>query len=175
MQTSIRFGGPSVKRSDPDYAASAVAAYLVGTREAGFRLFDALVTRGAFTTAVSLTNNATVHAAWFAGNMTTRPDQADAAIAALQGELTRFAQEGPTVEELARGQEYLITGFLGRFDTVVAVAVELVDEFAAGLGTDHPDRYIGDLLRLTPKDVKRAAERMFGSGLVIYTVGPAAP
>ena len=127
-QTAIRFGGPSVKRSDPDYTAANAAAYLLGGRAAGFRLFDAVVTKAGLANAVSLALNATDHAAWFAGNTTTSPDKADAAIALIGRELKRFADEGPTPEELARAQTYLVTGFLGRFDSVPSVAIELVNE-----------------------------------------------
>jgi zinc protease len=174
-QTSIRFGGPAIKRSDVDYAAAMAAAYIAGNRGAGFRLFDALVTRERLTTAVSLTLNETWHAAWFAGNMNTRPDQTNAAIAAVERELKRFAEEGPTVEEVARAQEYLVTSFVSRFDSRAGAAVELVNELSAGFGTDYSDRYVGQVLSLTRADVKRAAERMFGSGLVVYTVAPATP
>jgi zinc protease len=173
-QTSIRFGGPAPKRSDRDYAAASAAAYIVGTRSAGSRLFDALVTNSGLTTAVSLTLNATDHAGWFAGNMNTQPDQANAAIATLERELKRFADEGPTPAELVRAQNYLVDAFIARFESPPSVAVELVNEVAAGLGTDFAERYVAQLLSLKADDVKRAAAKMFAPGLVIFTMAPAA-
>jgi zinc protease len=161
-----------VKRADRDYVAASAAGYLLGGRGQGFRLFDAMVTKGGLTGAVTLSLTATVHAAWFAGNLTTRPDQTEAAIAALERELKRLAEEGPTADELGRVQGDLVDSFLGRFDSLPGVAVELVNEFAAGLATDYPEKYVEQVASLTADDVKRAAQRMFAGGLVIFTVGP---
>jgi zinc protease len=105
--------------------------------------------------------------------MTTRPDQTEPAIAILEREVKRFVEEGPTAEELNRAQGYLVSAFVGRFDSLPATAVELVNEVAAGLGTDYPERYVEQVIALRPDDLKRAAQRMFGGGLVIHTLAPA--
>lgn len=173
-QTSIRFGGPGVKQSDADLVAAQAAAYILGDRGAGGRLFDRLVTDRKLTTAVSLALNSTAYGGWFAGNATVRPADADAVIALIDQEAKRFAAEGPTTDELTRSQAYLINAHVAHFDSSPAVATELTKELSANLGADYPERYVELVLRLTTADVRRVAERMFGGGLLIFTLGPAA-
>ncbi len=171
-QTTIRFGGPGIKRADPDYLAASAAVYIFGARDPGSRLRDALVAQGGLTERVSLSLNLTKYAAWYDGQVTTTPDKADAAIAAIADEAKRFVAEGPTEDELNHARAFLVGAYLTHFQGAAPAAVELLNEMAAGFGTDYPDRFVGLAGSLTANDVQRAAARMFGGGMLVYTMGP---
>jgi zinc protease len=171
--TTVRFGGPGMKRTDPDFVAASAAAFILGGRDPSSRLSKALVVDRALTSAVSLTLNATERGGWFAGNSSVRPADADAAIAILDQEARRLANEGPTADEVARAQGYLVNTLLAHFDSDAGAATELVSAFAAGLGADYADHYVDAVVAMTPDDVKRAAQRMFAGGMVMFTTAPA--
>jgi zinc protease len=174
-ETSVRFGGPAPRRADPDYIAAALATEVLGAREGPSRLRAALVERDGLTRNVSVALETTAYGAWFAGSATASPDKAGALVAGIEREARTLAAEGPTLTELAHARQSLVLDLVARFDTLPAAAAEMVDSLAAGLGTGYTDAYVDGVVGTTTEDVRRAAERMFGAGLLVYTLGPAPP
>ncbi len=174
-QTSIRFAGLGVMRADPDFVPAFMASYILGGGKVGTRLYDAVRVQRGLTYAISLGLDTMRHAGWFTGSTQTRADQADAVLALIQDEVTRFADEGPTEQELADAKAYMIGSYPLRFVTSRGIASQLMAIQLDNLGVEYVDKRNDMIAAVTVDDVKRAAKRLFGDGLpIVVKVGPPA-
>jgi zinc protease len=171
-QTLIRFAGPGLKRNDPDYIPAAVATYILGGGGDGSRLFDEVRDQRGLAYAISLSLDPLDHAGLVVGGTSTRADQADAVLALVESEIGRFAEEGPTADELAQAKDYLIGSYPLGFTTSTRIARRLLGIELDGLGIDYIDRRSDLIAALTVDQVRAAARRLFGGGdLVVVRVG----
>lgn len=171
-QTVIRMGGRGLTRHDPDFIPAYIANHILGGGSFSSRLYREIrETRGlAYSVGTGLA--AYDHAGAFIAAAATRADAAQTAIDVMTGEISRFAAEGPTDQELEKAKAYLIGNYALRFDDSRKIARQLISIQLDRLGIDYVDRR-NDLVRAaTPEDVKRAAERVFGGEPSIVTVGP---
>ena len=88
-------------------------------------------------------------------------------------EIKRFANEGPTEQELSAAKDYLVGNFALRFDSSQKIARNLLQFQVDKLGIDYLDRR-NDLIRaVTLEDIRRVANRLYGGPFTVVTVGPA--
>lgn len=172
-QTIIRFGGEGLLRTDPDFMAASVAGYILGGGAFSSRLYTELREKRGFVYSVSVGLAPLDHAGLFSGSTATRPDRADEALAIVESEIKRFAEEGPTNEEVANAKSYLIGSYALRFDSSGSIASQLLGIQMDDLGIDYVNRRNSLIGAVTTADVKRAAKRVFGGGLITVKVGQA--
>jgi zinc protease len=109
------------------------------------------------------------------GGTSTRADQADQVVSLIQEQVRRFAEAGPTEEELAKAKNFLIGSYPLRMDTSARIANRLLGIKMDNLGIDYIDRRDDLIAAVTIDDVRRVARRLFGSGeFIIVRVGPPA-
>ena len=100
-------------------------------------------------------------------------DNVDRAIASIDAELTRFANDGPTDQEMTESKQYLIGSMPRTLETNFGIATYLQTEEFFKLGLDY-DLRVPALLRAVTRDqVQDAARRSLDpSRAVIAIAGP---
>lgn len=171
-QTTIQFGGKGLKRKDPDYLAAHVANHILGGGSFTSRLYSEVREKRGLVYSVFTTLLPYDHTALYFGGLGTQASQAEEAITVVKNEINRMASEGPTVEELEKAKKFLIGSYPLRFDSSSKIARQLLGIQIEGLGVDYINRRNALIEAITIEDVKRASQRVFGSDLLVTTVGP---
>ena len=126
-QSTIRFGRPALKRDDPDYIASVVAAHVLGgSGSMTSRLFREVREKRGLAYTVFGTFYALEHGAYFYGGTTTKNERARESLDVAAAEIRDVALNGLNDEELEKGKTYLIGSYPLRFDTSAKIASQLV-------------------------------------------------
>lgn len=171
-QTTIRLGGPGLERSDPDFVAAYVANQILGGGTFSSRLYRAIREDRGLAYSVGTGLIPFEHAGAFIAATSVDAANTDTAVQIMRDEISRFAEEGPTEEELAAAKDYLVGNFALRFDSSQKIAHNLLQFQLDGLGIDYIERR-NDLIRqVTLEDVKRVAKRLWSEPLTVVTVGP---
>jgi zinc protease len=171
-QTTIRLGGPGLKRKDPDFVAAYVADQMLGGGTFSSRLYKAVREDRGLAYSVGTGLVPFDHAGAFVATTSVDAANAASAIGIMQAEIKRFATEGPTEAELAATKDFLVGNFALRFDSSQKIARNLLNFQLDGLGIDYIDRR-NDLIRaVTSEDIKRVARRLWSGPLSVVTVGP---
>lgn len=174
-QTIIRFGGPGLKRNDPDFMAAYVMNHILGGGSFSSRLYQEIREKRGLTYGVGTYLTPYDHAGLFVGGLGTSADKADEAIALILAELKRMADEGPTEKELADAKAYLTGSYALRFDTSSKIAGQLLGIQIDRLGIDYVETRNDQINAVTLAQVKAAAKRLLDAGTpTIITVGPKA-
>ena len=127
-QSTIRFGRPALKRDDPDFIPSVVAAHVLGgSGSMTSRLFrEVREKRGLAYTGCSGTFYSLEHGAYFYGGTTTKNERARESFDVASAEIRDVALNELGKEELEKGKTYLIGSYPLRFDTSAKIASQLV-------------------------------------------------
>lgn len=171
-QAIIRVAGNGLTRDDPDFITASVASYILGGGGFSSRLYKEIREKRGLAYSVWLGLIPLDHAGlWFAST-STRADQADTVVALIEEEVRRFAEEGPTEQELAAAKAYLIGSYPLRFDTSGAIADQLLAIQLDELGIDYVDKRNDLIAAVTIDDIRRVSKRLFGDdGRVVVRVG----
>ncbi|MHA1189040.1 MAG: M16 family metallopeptidase [Alphaproteobacteria bacterium] len=171
-QTTIRVGGASIKRDDPDFIPAYLANHILGGGSFSSRLYKEIREERGLAYSVGTGLAAFDHAGAYVGAAATRADAAKLAIELMTGQIREFAENGPTDKELASAISYLTGNYALRFDASRKIARQLIGIQLDKLGIDYVDKR-NDLVRaVSADDVRRAAKRVFGGPITVITVGP---
>jgi zinc protease len=174
-QTVIRLGGIGVLRNDPDFIAAYVADQILGGGVFSSRLYTAVREDRGLAYSVGSGLLPYEHAGAFIAATSVDAANAGVALAIMREEIERYATEGPTEAELAAAQDYLVGNFALRFDSSQKIARNLLQFQLDDLGIDYIERRNALVRAVTIEDIRRVAQRIWGSGISVVTVGPAAP
>jgi zinc protease len=111
------------------------------------------------------------HAAVTVGGTATRADRTAAAVDIIAAQAKRIAQDGPTAEELAKAKSYIKGSYALTLDTSSKIAAQLVQIQTDNLGIDYIQRRGAMIDAVTVADAKRAAERLYGKGMLVSIAG----
>jgi zinc protease len=164
-QSTIRFGRPSLKRDDPDFIASIVAAHVLGgPGNMTSRLFREVREKRGLAYTVFGTFYSLEHGAFFYGGTTTKNERARESFDVAAAEIRDVALNGLEQEELEKGKTYLIGSYPLRFDTSAKIASQLTHIQLERRAPDWLVERNREIAAVTMKSVKRAAHRAFGDG-----------
>lgn len=171
-QAAVRFGGPGLKRADPDFIAAYVMNHILGGGTFSSWLYQEVrEKRGlAYTVATGLAPQ--MHAGQFVGALGTSADKVDETIAIVRQQLERMRDQGPSAAELAAAKAYLIGSYPLRFDTSDKIAGAVLGIQIEDLGIDYIDKRNAMIEAVTLDDVKRAAKRILAEAPSVVVVGP---
>lgn len=172
-QTVMLFGGPGLKRNDPDFMAAYIANHILGGGSMSSRLYYEVREKQGLAYSVSQSLIWLNHSGVFAGSTATRADRAAATLETVQAEIRRMAEHGPTAEELDKAKSYLNGSQMLALDTSTKLAGALVQYQLDGLGIDYLEKRPGIINAVTLEDTRRAAKRLWSHGLIAVTVGRA--
>jgi zinc protease len=172
-QTVITFGGPGVKRSDPNFMAAYVVNHILGGGGLSSRLYREVREKRGLAYSVFESLLWMEHSAVFIGNTGTRADRAGETLNAVENEVRRIAEEGPTQKELDEAKSYLKGSQMLALDTSSKLAQALLQYQQDKLPIDYIEKRNAIVDAVTLDDAKQAARRLWGQGLLTVVVGRA--
>src|SRR5262249_27348025 len=100
-----------------------------------------------------------------------RTDPTADALAVIEQEVKRMADEGPTPDELAAAKSFLKGSYALSLDTSGKIASQLTQIQIDELGIDYIQRRASLIDAVTIEDAKRVAKRLYGGGLLVTIAG----
>lgn len=170
-QTVVTFGGPGLLRKDPDFMAGYVANHILGGGSLSSRLYREVREKRGLVYSIYDAMVWMQNSALFAGSTATRADRAEETVETLQREIRRMGDDGPTQKELDEAKSYLKGSQMLALDTSSKIAAALVQYQVDGLPIDYIEIRNGLVDAVTLEDARRAAKRLWGSGLLTVVVG----
>jgi zinc protease len=174
-QAVIVFGGQGIARPDPDFFPAFLINHVLGGGAMSSRLYTEVREKRGLAYSIRTGLLPLDHAALWTGATGTRADKASETLAIIDQEIARFAEAGPTDEELAKTKSFLQGSYALAFDTSTKIAGQLVQIQVDNLGIDYVDRRNGLIEAVTPADVKRVARRLLDAPMLVTVVGRPAP
>jgi zinc protease len=113
------------------------------------------------------------HSALFVGNTGTRADRAGETVEAITQQVRRIAESGPSQQELDEAKSYLKGSQMLALDTSSKLASALLQYQLDKLPIDYIEKRNAIVDAVTLADARRAAQRLWGRGLITVIVGRA--
>ncbi|HVV78314.1 MAG TPA: pitrilysin family protein [Pseudolabrys sp.] len=170
-QAVVTFGGPGLARNDPQFMAAYVVNHIFGGGTFTSRLYNEVREKRGLAYGVSDNLIWFKHAAVSVGGTATRADRTGDAIAIIQAEAKRMADDGPTAEELAKAKSYIKGSYALTLDTSSKIAAQLVQIQVDNLGIDYIQRRSAMIDAVTVENAKQAAKRLYGKGMLVSIAG----
>jgi zinc protease len=172
-QTVVTFGGPGFKRNDPNFMAAYVVNHILGGGTLSSRLYHEVREKRGLAYSVYESLLWMDHSAVFVGNTGTRADRAGETIDAIDKEVRRMAENGPTQQELDEAKSYLKGSQMLALDTSSKLASALLQYQLDKLPIDYIEKRNAIVDAVTLEEAKNAAKRLWGQGLLTVVVGRA--
>jgi zinc protease len=171
-QTVVTFGGPGFRRHDPNFMAAYVVNHILGGGSSS-RLYREVREKRGLAYSIYESLLWMDHSALFVGNTGTRADRAGETVDAVEREVRRMAEDGPTGKELDEAKSYLKGSQMLALDTSSNLAGALLQYQLDGLPIDYIEKRNAIIDAVTLDDAKQAAQRLWGKGLITVIVGRA--
>ena len=172
-QTVVTFGGPGFKRNDPNFMAAYVVNHILGGGGLSSRLYREVREKRGLAYSVYESLLWMDHSAVFVGNTGTRADRAGETVDAITAEVRRIAEDGPSQKELDEAKSYLKGSQMLALDTSSKLASALLQYQLDRLPIDYIEKRNAIVDAVTLDDAKKAAQRLWGQGLLTVIVGRA--
>ena len=172
-QTVVTFGGPGFRRSDPNFMAGYIVNHILGGGGLSSRLYREVREKRGLAYSVYESLLWMDHSALFIGNTGTRADRAGETVDAITKEVRRMAEDGPTQQELDEAKSYLKGSQMLALDTSSKLASALLQYQLDRLPIDYIEKRNAIVDAVTLDDAKKAAQRLWGQGLLTVIVGRA--
>jgi zinc protease len=172
-QTVVTFGGPGIRRHDPDFMAAYVVNHILGGGTLSSRLYHEVREKRGLAYSVYESLLWMEHSALFVGNTGTRTDRAGETVDAIKREVRRMAEDGPTQQELDEAKSYLKGSQMLALDTSSKLASALLQYQLDRLPIDYIEKRNAIVDAVTLDQAKAVAKRMWGQGLLTVIVGRA--
>jgi zinc protease len=172
-QTVVTFGGPGFRRNDPNFMAAYVVNHILGGGTLSSRLYHEVREKRGLAYSVYESLLWMDHSAVFVGNTGTRADRAGETIDAIEKEVRRMADTGPTQQELDEAKSYLKGSQMLALDTSSKLASALLQYQLDKLPIDYIEKRNAIVDAVTLEEAKNAAKRLWGQGLLTVVVGRA--
>jgi zinc protease len=170
-QAVVTFGGQGIARQDPEFMAAYVVNHILGGGSFSSRLYREVREKRGLAYGVSDSLVWFRRAAVMLGGTATRADRTADALAVIEQEVKRMAEEGPTPEELAAAKSFLKGSYALSLDTSGKIAAQLTQIQIDDLGIDYVQRRSALIDAVTIEDAKRVAKRLYGGGLLVTVAG----
>jgi zinc protease len=162
-----------VKRSDPSFMAAYVVNHILGGGGLSSRLYREVREKRGLAYSVFESLLWMEHSAVFIGNTGTRADRAGDTLDAIEREVRRIAEEGPTQKELDEAKSYLKGSQMLALDTSSKLAQAMLQYQQDKLPIDYIEKRNAIVDAVTLDEAKQAAKRLWGQGLLTVIVGRA--
>ena len=170
-QAVVTFGGQGIARQDPEFMAAYIVNHILGGGSFSSRLYREVREKRGLAYGVSDSLVWFRRAAVMLGGTATRADRTADALAVIEQEVKRMAEEGPTPEELTAAKSFLKGSYALSLDTSGKIAAQLTQIQIDDLGIDYVQRRSALIDAVTIEDAKRVAKRLYGGGLLVTVAG----
>ena len=172
-QTVVTFGGPGIMRHDPNFMAAYVVNHILGGGTLSSRLYHEVREKRGLAYSIYEALIWMEHSSLFIGNTGTRADRAGDTVEAVNKEVRRIAEDGPTQQELDEAKSYLKGSQMLALDTSSKLAAGLLQYQLDRQPIDYIEKRNAIVDAVTLDDAKNAAKRLWGQGLLTVIVGRA--
>src|SRR5205823_2743853 len=172
-QTVVTFGGRGNRRDDPDFMAGYGVNHNLGGGRLSTRLYKEVREKRGLAYSVYESLLWMDHSALFVGNTGTRADRAGETVDAIEKEIRRIAEEGPSQKELDEAKSYLKGSQMLALDTSSKLAQAMLQYQLDKLPIDYIEKRNAIVDAVTLDDAKKAAQLLWGQGLLTVIVGRA--
>jgi len=170
-QAVVTFGGNGIERNDPDFMAAYVVNHILGGGSFSSRLYREVREKRGLAYGVSDSLVWFKRAAVVLGGTATRADRTADALAIIEKETKRMADNGPTPDELAAAKSYLKGAYALSLDSSSKVAAQITQIQLDNLGIDYIDKRQKLIDAVTIEDTRRVAKRLYGGGMLVTVAG----
>jgi zinc protease len=171
-QTILLFGGPGIKRDDPDFFAAYLVNYTLGAGGFSSRLMSEVREKRGLAYGISTDLVTLDHAGAIMGSAQTVAAQAQQVIDLTRAEWAKMQADGPTQAEIDAAKTYLLGYYAQNFTTTRSAAQTLLGIQMSDLGIDYVTRREQEISSVTLEQAKAAAKRIFDPAkLVVVAVG----
>lgn len=171
-QSTVVFGGPGVRRNDPDWRAASLLTEVMGGGF-GARLMEEVREKRGLVYGISAGLTELDAAALVLGSASTNNATVAETVAVIEAEWARMAATGPTEAELAAAKAYVTGSLPLALDSTRAIADALLAIRKHDLPKDYLDRRAALIEAVTLADAKRVAQRLFDPARLIVAVAGA--
>ncbi|MDZ4734932.1 MAG: pitrilysin family protein [Rhodospirillaceae bacterium] len=168
-QSVVIYGGPAIKRDDPDFYIAAVLLEAVGGGF-GSRLTESVREDRGLAYSVGASLSTYEHAGLVLGQAGTRNERVAEMIALINEAFADVAANGLTDEEIADARSYIVGSYPLRMTSSMSTAGALISIQLAGLPIDYIERRAELFDAVTSEDVKRVAARLLDPANMLYVV-----
>ncbi len=171
-QSVVIFGGPGIRRDDPDWYAAFILNYVLGGGGFASRLTEEVREKRGLAYSVNSYLQPMESSALHMGGVATRNDRVAESLTLIRAEYRRLREKGLSAEELANAKSFLTGSFPLRLSSNARIAGMLVSIQSQNLGIDYIDRYAGYIESVTLEQANRVARRLFDPDrLLVVVVG----
>ncbi|WP_300185133.1 pitrilysin family protein [Bradyrhizobium sp.] len=172
-QTVVTFGGPGIRRHDPNFMAAYVVNHILGGGTLSSRLYREVREKRGLAYSVYEALLWMEHSALFIGNTGTRADRTGETIEAISKEVRRMAEDGPTQKELDEAKSYLKGSQMLALDTSSKLASAMLQYQLDQLPIDYIEKRNAIVDAVTLDQASAVAKQLWGQGLLTVIVGRA--
>ncbi|MCP5412915.1 MAG: insulinase family protein [Alphaproteobacteria bacterium] len=170
-QATAVFGLPGIMRQDPDFIPGYVANYILGGGGFSSRLMTEVREKRGLTYGVSTSLSSMNKASVMVGSVATRADAVRQTVQVVRETMAKFAQDGPTQQELDDAKTYLTGSFPLAFASNSGTATQMGAFQRQNLDIGYIARRNGLINAVTLSDVKRVAKRLFDPARMTVVIG----
>ncbi|MGZ0188536.1 MAG: M16 family metallopeptidase, partial [Alphaproteobacteria bacterium] len=171
-QSTIVFGGPGIRRVDPDWRAAALLSQIMGGGF-GARLMEEVREKRGLVYGISAGLTELDAAALILGSASTSNATVGETVEVMEAEWARMADKGPTAEELSDAKAYITGALPLALDSTTAIADALLSIRLNDLPKDYLDQRAALIEAVSLDDVQRVAKRLFNPNRLIVAVAGA--
>ena len=157
-QSLVRFIGPGIERTNPDFFPAYVLNYTFGGGGFESRLMKTLRVEKGLTYGVSTSLDPNPSLLSWSGGGQTKNESAGEFVAGVKDEMKEFVAGAVTEQELADAKAYLTGSYPLGFDSNAKIAGQMMSVRQDDLGVDYFDRRNGLIEAVTLDDVNRVAK-----------------
>ena len=170
-QAVVNFGGQGLARNDPDFMAGYIVNHILGGGAFSSRLYKEVREKRGLAYGVSDNLFWLRRAAVVLGGTATRADRTVEALAIVERETKRMAEDGPTADELAAAKSFLKGSYALSLDSSGKIGAQLTQIQIDNLGIDYIQRRAALIEAVTIDDAKRVAKRLYSGGMLVTVAG----
>lgn len=160
-QSSIQFAQPGISRDDPDFYTAYVLNYIIGGGGFVSRLYEEVREKRGLAYSIYTYLMPLDAGAAIMGGAGTANARVGETVATIRDVWKKFAEAGPTQQELDDAKTYLTGAFPMRFTSSSAIAETLIGMQEDHLGIDYIDKRNGFIEAVSLKDAKRVAAKLY--------------
>jgi zinc protease len=169
-QSVAQFGHRAFSRKDEDFMETYVLNYIIGGGGFSSRLMEEVREKRGLAYSVHSNLFPYQHGAVFVGNVATQNEAVGQSLQVIESELKRFAEQGPSAEELADAKSYLTGAYALRFESSSSIANQLLWIQIEDLGIDYVDKRNELIEKVSLDDIRRVAKRLIEADRLITTI-----
>ena len=171
-QSLVIFGGPGLKRDDPDWYAAYILNYVLGGGGFSSRLNEEVREKRGLAYSIYSYLYPLDHAAVHLGGVGTQNSRVAEALQVIKQQIRQMRDEGITAKELAHAKLFLNGSFPLRLTSSSRIAHLLLAIQQQNLGVDYLDRRPKLFNAVTLEDIARVAKRLLRpEKMLIVVVG----